>query len=45
MLGSPYLQENIAKIQYVRQSIVTREYYKILSKLDSPQSQGNITNI
>ena len=45
MLGSPYSQENIAKIQYVRQSIVTREYYKNLSKLDNPQSQENITKI
>ena len=45
MLGSPYSQENIAKIQYVRQSIVTRDYYKNLSKLDNPQSQEHITSI
>ena len=45
MLDSPQSQENITKFKYVRQSIVTREYYKYLSNLDSPQSQENITKI
>ena len=45
MLDSPQSQENITKFKYVRQSIVTRKYYKNLSMLDSPQSQENITTI
>ena len=45
MLDSPYSQENITKILYVRQPIATRKYSKNLSKLDSPQSQENITKI
>ena len=29
----------LQNVKYVRQSIVTRKYYKKLSKLDSPQLQ------
>ena len=44
MLDSPQSQENITNnLSNVRQSIVTRKYYKNLSMLDSPQSQENIT--
>ena len=44
-LDSPQSQEILQKFKYVRQSIVTRKYYKNLSMLDSPQSQENITKI
>ena len=44
MLDNPQSQESITKnVKYVRQSIITRKYYKNLSKLDSPQSQESIT--
>ena len=33
----------LQNVNYVRQSIVTRKYYKKLSKLDSPQLQERIT--